>query len=104
MGAAMRFLKSLKVFKGNKYEFYISFPIVFVGVCSGAHRPADFNGTIIMASAMLLGLVCAFNAVLDHSRMNIVEFGFAVIWFAVLIYFAPYVLHEAFSIRAFADR
>ncbi len=100
----MKFLKSLKVFKGNKYEFYFSFPIVLFGLFHYAARPADFYDIVIAVGALLLALLCAFNAVLDHRRMTIIEFGPALIWFAILLYVSPFVLHEAFTTRVFADR
>lgn len=81
----------VKVFKGSKYEVYLSFPLALIGLCNGGFHP-QLNNVLIEAGAYLLATLCAWNAVLDSSRMNWFERTIAFPWFSLLFVYTSIVL------------
>ena len=77
----------LKLVAPNRYELYLSFVLAFIGFCYTAYRPIGFYDSFKVILCWLLALVCVYNAILDRKRAHWVEHGFALLWFAVLLFF-----------------
>ena len=82
-------LKNLKVFGKNKYEFYLSFIIVLIGLQMTLHLPHNLNDYFIVTGSLLVAFFCSLNAVRDMEHMNWFEQGLAVLWFLVLLCVIP---------------
>jgi NO-binding membrane sensor protein with MHYT domain len=94
----------VKILKQNKYELYISFFVVVIGFLLTAHRPHNYKDVLVASSTLLVGLLCAFNALLDMKRMNWLERSLAVPWFLILLVLTPFTIWDVAHIGMFADR
>ena len=73
----------------NKYELYLSCLVVWFGIISKS-APLYGPDAIIATGALLIGIVCEINALLDMQRMNWLEIILALGWLIVLLWLAGY--------------
>ena len=66
--------------------------------------PIGFVGALVLAGAMVVGLVCAVNAVLDRDEMGIIEMYVAFLWLMTMLISTPLTLYWIADIREFANR
>lgn len=77
--------------------------VVIAAVCVSS-IPVTFDGALMLAAAMVIGLLCAVNAVLDIDEMGVVETYVAVLWLIALMIMTPLTLYWVASIRDFANK
>ena len=82
-----------------KYELYVSFLIVLLGTFQMLNMPQGFNDYLIFNGSLILGLVCAINAVLDLKRMHPIERIIAIPWCCLLLVATPYFFWCAANVR-----
>ncbi|MBI3850205.1 MAG: hypothetical protein HY298_07935 [Verrucomicrobia bacterium] len=93
----------MKVVAANRRELWISMLVVIAAVCVSS-IPVTFDGALMLAAAMVIGLLCAVNAVLDIDEMGVVETYVAVLWLIALMIMTPLTLYWVASIRDFANK
>lgn len=79
-------IRLLKVVAPNRYELYVSFILVIVGLYFSASRHTGFYHNLKPICCWLLALTCIYNAILDKKHLHWIEYGFALLWFAVLLF------------------
>jgi len=93
----------MKVVAANRRELWVSMAIVVTAVLV-QHVPVGFVNALILAGAMVIGLLCALSAALDLDEMGIVETYVAVLWLTALLILTPLTLYWLIGIREFANR
>ena len=66
--------------------------------------PVTFDSALMLSAAMVMGLLCAVNAVLDIDEMGVVETYVAVLWLIALVIMTALTLYPVASIREFASK
>lgn len=80
-----RRFKDIKVFQKSKNELYVSILVVVFGALFFmSNMRYNFYDFIKWVVALLVGFLCALNAVLDHKRMNSVERIASVVWLCIV--------------------
>jgi len=100
----MKYLKKIRVSSPNKYELYISFFVVLIGFRQTLHLPQNYQDYLVISTALLVSLICVFNALLDAERMNWLEHVIAVLWFAILLFFTSTTIWHTAHVSSFANR
>ena len=93
----------MKAVAANRHELWASMAIVVVAVLVQV-SPIGFVGALVLGGAMVVGLLCAVNAVLGLDEMGVVETYIAVIWLIALLIFTPLTLYWLGTIREFGNR
>jgi hypothetical protein len=93
----------MKVVAANRRELWVSITIVFVALVI-QHVPIGFAGALVLGGSVVIGLVCAVNAVLDLDEMGVVETYVAVLWLITMLILTPLIFYWLLAIREFANR
>ena len=93
----------MKIVAENRRELWVSMAIVPAAVLFNV-VPIGFVGALVLSGAMVTGLLCAVNAVLDIDAMGIVERYVAVLWLIALAILTPLTLYWVATIREFANK
>ena len=93
----------MKVAAANRRELPVSIAIVVTTVLFQV-VPIGFVGALILGGAMVVGLVCAVNAMLDKDEMGVIETYIAGLWLTVMLIMTPLTLYWLATIREFANR
>ena len=93
----------MRAITANRHELWVSFAVVAIAVLFQA-VPIGFEGALVLGGGMVVGLVCAINAVLDHDEMGAVETYVAAVWFIGLLIATPMTLWWLLTMREFASK
>jgi hypothetical protein len=66
--------------------------------------PIGFVGALVLAAGMLVGLLCAVNAILDRDEMGVIETYVAGLWLIAMLILTPLTLYWIATIREFANK
>jgi hypothetical protein len=94
----------VNVFRANRRELWVSMVVVVFGGEGASLVPVSFEGALIISAAMVIGLLCAVNAMLDRDRMGLIETYVAGLWLIVMLILTPLTLYWVGSIREFANK
>ena len=61
-------------------------------------------GALVLAGAMVIGLLCAVNAMLDRDEMGVIETYVAGLWLVVMLILTPLTLYWVATIWEFSNR
>lgn len=81
--------RRFSVLSKSKNELYLSLLVVWLGVFTPS-TPLYLQGALTASGALLLGLACELNALLDVRRMNRFERVLALAWFGILLWLTWY--------------
>lgn len=87
----------------NRRELPVSMVVVAAAVLFQV-VPIGFVGALVLGGAMVVGLVCAVNAMLDRDEMGVVEIYVAGLWLIVMLIATPLTLYWLATIREFANK
>ena len=93
----------MKVVAESRQELWVSIAVVIVAV-SLCRMPVGFFGVLLLSSAMIIGLLCAVNAVLAIDEMGLFERAISVLWLISMVILTPFTLYWAATIRDFANK
>ena len=93
----------MKVVAANRHELWVSMVVVVAAVLIQI-MPIGFVGALILAAAMVVGLLCAVNAALDIDEMGVIETYVAGLWLIAMLILTPLTLYWIASIREFANK
>ncbi|HEX8834009.1 MAG TPA: hypothetical protein VF719_07395 [Abditibacteriaceae bacterium] len=96
--------RRLGIIGRNRYELYLSLAVVIIGFCYSAVRPQSFNHVMASIGSLVLGLVCAINAVMDHKRMFAAERVFALMWLVILVFATTWTVWDTVTMETFSPR
>jgi hypothetical protein len=96
--------RSPRIIGRNRYELYLSILVVVIGFFYSAVRPQSFSHVMVSTGSLLIGLVCAINAISDYKRMSIAERIFALAWLVLLMFAVPWALWDTVTTKTFSFR
>jgi len=62
----------MRIVAPNRHELLVSMAVVVVAAPLFTVVPIGFIGALVLSGAMVIGLLCAVNAVLDIDEMGVV--------------------------------
>jgi len=94
----------MKVVAANRHELWVSMAVVISAVLFQI-VPIGFIRALVLAGGMVVGLVCAVNAMLDRDEMGVIETYVAGLWLVVMLILPPpLTLYWVATIREFSNR
>ena len=87
----------------NRRELPVSMAVVVAAVLFQV-VPIGFVGALVLAGGMVVGLICAVNAMLDRDDMGVIEIYVAGLWLIVMLIMTPLTLYWLATIREFANK
>ena len=93
----------MKVVAANRHELWISMAVV-VAAALFQVVPIGFVGALVLAGGMVVGLVCAVNAMLARDEMGVIETYLAGLWLIAMLILTPLTFYWVATIREFANK
>lgn len=90
----------MKIVAPNRRELPVSMAVVVAAVLFQV-VPIGFAGALVLGGGMVVGLICAVNAMLDRDDMEVIETYAAGLWLIVMLIMTPLTLYWLATIREF---
>lgn len=97
-GAAVEHLRrptsraNMRIVAANRHELPVSIAVVVAAVLFQV-VPIGIVGALILGGAMVVGLLCAVNTILDKDEMGVIETYVASLWLIVMLIMTPLTIY-----------